>query len=492
MKSAILRLSSIICLLLLIVTNPVLSAQDRRIALVIGNGAYKISPLKNPVYDANDIADALKRLGFSVTLKTNAIQRTMEESIQAFGSQLRSGGVGLFYFAGHGITVKGRNYLIPIDADIRGESDVKYESVDAGRVLGKMEDAGNNLNIIILDACRDNPFGRSFRSSDRGLAKMNAPTGSILAYATAPGSVASDGPGRNGLYTSALLKHMITPGIPIEKMFKRIRIDVVRASGKKQVPWESSSLTGDFFFNADRGITAVKHPKPESSKLPQGFTDKELLFWQSIQNSDDPDEYKAYLIEFPNGKFVSLANIKIRKLQQKKMITSITPVPKAAEIEKPGEKTVVASISPDDTMPKIIARDGPFIKYDNGVVHNTRTDLQWYAGPDKDTTWNKAKSWVANLTVDGGGWRMPTRRDLKSLYKKGAGSRNMTSLLKTTGWWVWSRETRQSSSAWHFFFFGGYESWRYRDSSYNGRGFAVRSKRSKKKAYDFVTNEPNR
>ena len=162
-----------------------LSAKSQKTALVIGNGAYRSSPLRNPVNDATDITSLLKKLGFKVILKTNATQRTMENSIRDFGRKLRNGGVGLFYYAGHAIQVHGTNYLLPIDAQIESESDVKYEAIDAGRVLGKMEDAGNGLNIIILDACRDNPFARGFRTSEKGLARMDAPTGSILAYATA-------------------------------------------------------------------------------------------------------------------------------------------------------------------------------------------------------------------------------------------------------------------------------------------------------------------
>ena len=216
----------IIGILILLSPTTSLSAAEQRTALVIGNGAYKSSPLRNPVNDASEFADALHNLGFSVILKTNADQRTMEESMRDFGKKLKSGGVGLFYFAGHGLQVKGRNYLIPVDADLNSEADVKYESVDAGRVLAQMEEAENGLNIIILDACRDNPFARSFRSSDRGLAKMDAPEGSILAYATAPGSIAADGTGRNGLYTSKLLKNIQTPGLPIELFFKEVRRDV--------------------------------------------------------------------------------------------------------------------------------------------------------------------------------------------------------------------------------------------------------------------------
>jgi len=186
MKSTLFRLVGIACFMLLLTPSDSESVQERRIALVIGNGAYKSSPLANPINDATDMATALKKLGFSVRLKINANQRSMENSIRAFGKELRSGGVGLFYYAGHGIQVHGRNYLIPIVADIESEADVKYESVDAGRVLSQMNEAENGLNIIILDACRDNPYARSFRSSEKGLAKMDAPTGSILAYATAP------------------------------------------------------------------------------------------------------------------------------------------------------------------------------------------------------------------------------------------------------------------------------------------------------------------
>jgi len=239
-----------------------ISKEVPRTALVIGNASYNSSPLRNPVNDASNMAEALRNLGFTVIHKQNAKQRDMEKAIRDFGKRLRkNGGVGLFYYAGHGMQVNGRNYLIPVDAEIETESDVKYEAVDAGRVLGKMEDADNNLNIVILDACRDNPFAKSFRSGNKGLAKMDAPTGSIVAYATAPGSVAADGMSRNGLYTSMLLKHITTPGLRIEEFFKIVRIDVMNDSNKKQVPWESSSLTGDFYFNPGRGIAVRERPK---------------------------------------------------------------------------------------------------------------------------------------------------------------------------------------------------------------------------------------
>jgi len=246
-----------------------ISKERPRTALVIGNASYQSSSLRNPVNDAKDIAEALRNFGFTVIYKQNAKQKNMEKAIRSFGKKLRKhGGIGLFYYAGHGMQINGRNYLIPIDAEIETESDVKFEAVDAGRILGKMEDADNALNIIILDACRDNPFARSFRSGSKGLAKMDAPAGSIVAYATAPGSIAADGTNRNGLYTSMLLKHMATPGLRIEEFFKRVRIDVMKESETRQVPWESSSLTGDFRFNAGRGIAVLKRPTLKQQEVP--------------------------------------------------------------------------------------------------------------------------------------------------------------------------------------------------------------------------------
>lgn len=249
------RIVLVFSLLALLIPTSLL-AKERRVALVIGNGAYKDAPLRNPVNDATDMASALKDLGFEVTLKTDADQRSIEESIRQFGNDLRSGGVGLFYFAGHGIQHSGINYLIPVQANIKSEADVKYEAVDAGRVLAQMENAGNGLNIIILDACRNNPFARSFRNVEQGLARMDAPVGSLLAYSTAPGSVAHDGTGRNGLYTSKLLAHLKTSGLKLEDFFKKVRQDVVIESlemGSKQIPWESSSVMIDFYLVPSKG-----------------------------------------------------------------------------------------------------------------------------------------------------------------------------------------------------------------------------------------------
>lgn len=223
-------------------------SQSRRIALIIGNSDYKTSPLKNPVNDAEDIAYELERLGFQVQLGRNMTRTEMRIAIRNFGNEIKKGGVGLFYYAGHGMQVRGKNFLIPIGSDIRSEDEVEYESIDAGLVLAKMESAGNLMNIVMLDACRDNPFARSFRSVQKGLAQMDAPSGSLIVYATAPGSVAADGGGRNGVFTRNFLAHVRNPDLEIGQMLKRVRAGVQRDTDGQQVPWESSSLVGDFYF----------------------------------------------------------------------------------------------------------------------------------------------------------------------------------------------------------------------------------------------------
>ncbi|MHC1702028.1 MAG: caspase domain-containing protein [Humidesulfovibrio sp.] len=257
----ILSLATLACLVLLLAAPALAAPQpERRVALVIGNGAYRQGPLKNPANDARDMAAALKSVGFEVILRENAGLRQMNEAIDQFWGSLKKGGVGLFFFAGHGLQVSGENYLVPVDAKIALEKDVQYECVNAGKVLGRMEDAGNGLNIVILDACRNNPFARSFRSDSRGLAKMDAPSGSLVAFATAPGDIAADGEGKNGLYTSHLLRHLRSPGLTIENVLKQTRIGVAADSakmGKRQTPWESSSLMGDFYFRAGQQTAAL-------------------------------------------------------------------------------------------------------------------------------------------------------------------------------------------------------------------------------------------
>ena len=182
--------------------------------MVIGNGRYESSPLRNPPNDAEDMSTTLHALGFEVTTYINAGALEMDRAINTFGQKLARDpdSVGLFYYSGHGMQVDGRNYLIPVGVSINAEDEVRFKSIDSGQVLAKMESAGNRINIVIPDACRDNPFLRSFRSSSRGLSVADAPQGSLIIYATSPGDVAADGDARNGIFTGALLRHMGTGG----------------------------------------------------------------------------------------------------------------------------------------------------------------------------------------------------------------------------------------------------------------------------------------
>jgi len=253
------RKHSIFFVLLLLLSVPTTWAQERAIrpvetnirqALVIGNSNYAHAGiLRNPINDARAIGSTLQQLGFQVETLMNATQPEMDQAIRKFGRQLRgNNGVGLFYYAGHGMQINGENYLLPVEINPSTEADVRYRGVPVGQLLGQMEAADNGMNIVILDACRNNPFARSFRSSSRGLAQMTAPAGTFISYATAPGKEAADGAGDNGLFTAKLLEHMKTPGLKLEEVFKLVRSDVQRESNDKQVPWDSSSVTGEFFF----------------------------------------------------------------------------------------------------------------------------------------------------------------------------------------------------------------------------------------------------
>jgi hypothetical protein len=310
-------------------------ASEGRIALVIGKSSYRNSPLANPTNDAADIARRLEELGFKVILKLNASQREMKRAIRDFATALRGGGVGLFYFAGHGVQSKGRNYLLPVSADIQNEYELEDESVDANLVIWAMDEAQTRVNIVILDACRNNPFAKSFRSSQSGLAQMEAARGTLIGFATAPGSVAQDGLGRNGIYTKHLLVSLQEPNSDVERVFKRVAQGVSKETGGTQSPWVSSSLTGDFYFipPAARPAPAMAGGAPgrEPGVIPVVAGSQfvlqdagpplvlqiELSFWESIKASTNPEEYEAYLSEYPNGRFAGLARTRIRFLRGK-------------------------------------------------------------------------------------------------------------------------------------------------------------------------------
>jgi formylglycine-generating enzyme required for sulfatase activity len=291
-----------------------LAQGEKRVALVIGNSAYPEAPLRNPVNDARAMAQALRGRGFDVILRENATKPQMESAAADFGERLSEGSTGVFFFAGHGIQVGGRNYLVPVDARITSEPRVRLETLDVEAVLDQMAAARARVSMVILDACRNNPFERRFRSAGSGLVQISAPEGTLLAYATAPGKTAADGDGSNGLYTRELLRALATPGLKVEDVFKQVRVNVSRASNGVQVPWEASSLTGDFYFSAPAAPAAGAAGRPAAA-APAAQGDRELAFWESIRNSADPREFEAYLQRYPDGTFADLARTRLESLR---------------------------------------------------------------------------------------------------------------------------------------------------------------------------------
>lgn len=240
-------LGAALFMLLLLATHPV-QAEGRRVALVVGNADYRDRPLKNPGNDAGLMQNVLRGLGFDVVLLRNADRRAFLAGLRDFEAKARDAEVALFFFAGHGVQVGGGNYLIPTGAQIRGESDVPDEAVDAASVLRRIEDARAKVGLVILDACRDNPYGSSSRGGSRGLSRMNVPTGTIVAYATAPGSTAEDGTGGNGVYTQQLAKFLAQPGLDLRDVFDRTASEVERLTAGKQRPREDIGLRGRFYL----------------------------------------------------------------------------------------------------------------------------------------------------------------------------------------------------------------------------------------------------
>lgn len=291
-------------------------AAPARHALVIGNSRYLQAPLRNPANDARAVAARLRAAGFEVTERLDAGRDDMQRGIREFAQTLaRTRGVGVFYYAGHGLQLNWRNFLVPVDARIRSKADLQSQAVDLGLLLDQLSLARNAANLIILDACRDNPFGPDFRVDDKGLSQIDAPPGTLLAYATAPGNVADDGPDDNGLYTGSLLREMTTEGAAIEDVFKRVRLSVRRASQGAQIPWESTSLESDFSF------VPSSVPRDAAREF-----DEDLNRWMSLRFSNAVDELEAFIRLRPDGKFSELAQHRLDQLLAARRERGIRPL----------------------------------------------------------------------------------------------------------------------------------------------------------------------
>jgi hypothetical protein len=292
-----------------------------RVALVIGNSSYTSVPtLPNPHNDAEDITVALRHLGFDVVEGRDLDRRGMADAVRRFSRNLPGSDIALFFYAGHGVQIGGNNYLLPTDVRVETTSDVKLDTIDIGTIMEEMG-AEKRVNLIFLDACRDNPFANSVllsgRSiSSRGLARQDSSVGSLIAFATQPNNIALDGSGRNSPFTQALLKHLKTPGLEIRTLLSRVRNDVIEATGGKQVPWENSSLTGEIVLVPPPSLAPVPSPAAEvKSEGPKNDSDTELSFWQSAERIGTKAAFEAYKREFGSeGRFAALADERIAAL----------------------------------------------------------------------------------------------------------------------------------------------------------------------------------
>ncbi|MCK5898551.1 MAG: caspase family protein [Methylococcales bacterium] len=412
------------------------SAQSKprlRTALVIGNSTYQAGPLDNPVNDANDMAAKLKELGFEVILKLNASKREMKDAVRLFDTKLRNKrGVGLFYYAGHGMQIKGANYLIPVDANIKESYDVADESLEASYVLDAMEASGNELSIVILDACRDNPFARSWRSSKRGLAKMNAATGSIIAYATAPGNTAADGIGRNGLYTKYLLKNMSKPDLSIEEVFKNVRISVTKESNKLQTPWEESSLMGSFQFL--KPSTSLMTNKPSATVTTKSSKVKKLK-----KNSISSHQEAVSLNLRTNGMMLSSSDVK-------------------ASLVKHGFYDKRWNLNGKGVDNRYEAQ----VKNNVIVIYDATTGLTWQkGGAPTAMTLEKAQQYVKDMNVKKlagfDNWRLPTVDEALSLMEKEVQNEfHISPEFEYKINFIWTADRSKEGRIWMAYFYHGF------------------------------------
>lgn len=308
-----------IALILLLILTCAEAAAETRVALVIGNSTYQhVQTLPNPDHDAEDMASKLRSLDFDVVVGSNLDLVGVRRAIGDFARKLDGADMALFYYAGHGLQVNGENYIAPVDAKLLSYIDLEFEAVPMNLILSAMERA-TPVNLVFLDACRDNPLAVNLARSmgtrsvlvGRGLAKVGSGIGSLIAFATQPGNVALDGVGRNSPFTAALLRHLGRPGRDISRELVDVRRDVLNATNGKQVPWESSSLTGEVVLKP-----LSKHEPVATDGTDPTNNAAELAFWETIKESTDRDMFDAYLQQYPNGLFIRLAKASIQAIEK--------------------------------------------------------------------------------------------------------------------------------------------------------------------------------
>jgi hypothetical protein len=327
---------------------------DKRVAFVVGNSAYRnVAPLANPAIDAKSMAKLLRNVGFDVVEGANLTRDKMTERLLEFGKKAEGADVALFFYAGHGIAVNGTNYLLPVDADLKSEMDVKLgAAINVALTLEQtMSDA--KVKLVFLDACRDNPFAAKIRSAkatrsvsvQSGLAEMKSGEGTLIAFATGPGQTALDGEaGTNSPFTRALMANIASPGVEIQQAMTRVRAQVNEETSKNQLPWGHTNLIGSVYLNPVAGAAGRQAYAPNTPAVVAGpVSEVELEFWRSIKDSNKPEEFNAYLSSYPNGTFKSLALARVASLQDgpstttRNLTTGIDPATFAEEADQTSE-----------------------------------------------------------------------------------------------------------------------------------------------------------
>jgi uncharacterized caspase-like protein len=325
------RYLALICSLACMAFTTVTAAKaDKRVAFVVGNGAYKnVAQLPNPPIDAKAMAGVLRNVGFDVVEGTNLTRDTMTQKLLEFGKRAQGADVAVFFYAGHGIAISGTNYLLPIDADIKSEMDVKLgAAINIDLTLDQtMNDA--KVKLVFLDACRDNPFAAKIKATatrsvsvQQGLAEMKSGEGTLIAFATGPGQTALDGQeGTNSPFTRALIAHVTQPGVEIQQAMTEVRAQVNEETSKGQLPWGHTNLIGAVYLNPAAPPAAAAAPaSPATAPLTTASTnaagnDVELEFWRSVKDSNKPEELNAYVTNYPKGQFKPLALARIAALE---------------------------------------------------------------------------------------------------------------------------------------------------------------------------------
>ena len=319
------RYLSVILSLVCMLFTAVSAHAEKRVAFVVGNGAYKnVAQLPNPPIDAKAMAATLRNVGFDVVEGTNLTRDTMTAKLLDFGKKAQGADVAVFFYAGHGIAISGTNYLLPIDADIKSEMDVKLgAAINIDLTLDQtMSDA--KVKLVFLDACRDNPFAQKIKTNatrsvsvQQGLAEMKSGEGTLIAFATGPGQTALDGEvGTNSPFTRALMANIAAPGVEIQQAMTKVRAQVNEETNKNQLPWGHTNLIGSVYLNPAPAAPGAVVEAPNTPAVTTGpVSEVELEFWRSIKDSNKPEELNAYLTNYPNGTFKSLALARIAALQ---------------------------------------------------------------------------------------------------------------------------------------------------------------------------------